>query len=166
MIISLIVAMDQAGGIGKDGGLPWHLPADLKRFKALTMGHHLIVGRKTHETIGRPLPGRTTIVLTRDLDYRADGCLVAASLDEALELARQRGEDEAFVIGGAQVYDEALPLADRIYLTGVHGVFEADVYFPQFDLDGWTVKESLEHPADKENPVGFTFTVLNKIDAG
>jgi dihydrofolate reductase len=158
--------MDERRGIGKDGGLPWHLPADLKRFKATTMGHHLIVGRKTYESIGRPLPGRTTIVLTRDPDFHPAGCLIAGSLEEALELARQRREDEVFVIGGAQVYAAALPLADRIYLTQVHAAFEADVFFPEFDPDEWAVTESLEHPVDEENPLAFAFTVLQKKTVG
>src|SRR5262252_4069736 len=100
MIVSLIVAMDEAGGIGKDGGLPWRLPSDLKRFKEITMGHHIIAGRKTYESIGKPLPGRQTIVVTRNPDYEAEGSSVVHSLAQAIELARSRGETEAIIIGG------------------------------------------------------------------
>ncbi len=107
--------MDEIGGIGKDNGLPWHLSSDLKRFKQLTMGHHLIMGRKTYETIGKPLPGRITIVITRNLQYQAEGCLVAPSLEKALDLARGNGETETFIAGGGEIFAIALPLADRIY---------------------------------------------------
>jgi len=164
MIISLIVAMDERRGIGKDGRLPWRLPADLKHFKALTMGHHLIMGRKTYQSIGRSLPGRTTIVLTRDPRFRPEGCLVANSLEDALALARGRGEEEAFIAGGAEVYAAALPLADRIYLTQVHAAYEADVYFPAFDLEEWHEAEPAVYVAGSEGSPAFTFRVLEKTD--
>ena len=139
MIVSLIVAMDERGGIGLRNRVPWHLPTDLKRFKALTMGHHLIVGRKTYESIGRALPGRTMIIVTRSKDYRAEACWVVSSLPEALRLAEERGETEAFIGGGGSIYAQALPVADRIYLTRVHVVVEADVVFPVWEEDGWRV---------------------------
>ena len=126
MIVSLIAALDEAGGIGKDGGLPWRLSADLRRFKALTMGHHLIVGRKTYVSIGRPLPGRTLIVLTRDPTFAAPGCLLAASLEQALALAGRRGESEAFIGGGGEIFAQAMPLAGRLYLTHVHTLAACD----------------------------------------
>jgi dihydrofolate reductase len=139
MIISLIVAMDERGGIGLNNRVPWHIPADLKRFKALTMGHHLVVGRKTYESIGRALPGRTMIIITRSVDYRAEGCLVVSSLPGALRLAKERGETEAFIGGGGSIYAQALPQADRIYLTRVHTEVEADVFFPQWDEKDWRI---------------------------
>jgi len=139
MIISLIVAMDERGGIGLNNRVPWHIPADLKRFKALTMGHHLIVGRKTYESIGRALPGRTMIIITRSKDYRAEGCWVVSSLQQALRLAEERGETEAFIGGGGMIYAQALPQAERIYLTRVHTEVEADVYFPNWEPAGWRI---------------------------
>lgn len=162
MRISLIVAMDERRGIGYRGQLPWHLPADLRRFKSLTMGHSLVMGRKTYESIGRSLPGRTMIVLTRDRDYNAPGCLLAHSLEEALEIARQSGDDEVFVIGGGEVFEQALPLADRIYLTRVHAVFEADTYFPEYNPGGWVVLETADQHADEDHQQSFTTIVLER----
>lgn len=162
MKISLIVAMDKNRGIGKAGRLPWHLPADLKLFKQITMGHHLIMGRKTWESIGRPLPGRTMIVLTHQPEFQPDGCIVARSLDEGLDIALRNGEEEVFVIGGAQVFTQALPIADRIYLSRVEGVFEADVSFPEIDLTDWSLLERVVHPADDNNPLAFTFEILER----
>jgi dihydrofolate reductase len=160
MIISLVVAMDECNGIGQDNRLPWHLSADLKRFKALTMGHYLIMGRKTYESIGRPLPGRVMLVITRSVDYQAAGCRIAHSLQEALVIAEQAGETEAFVIGGGQIFAQALPLADRIYLTRVHTISEADVFFPPFDIEDWTIQATSEVPADEKNQFSSTFIVL------
>ncbi len=160
MIISLIVAMDEKGAIGKNNRLPWHLSNDLKRFKTLTMGHHIIMGRKTYESIGRPLPGRTNIVITRNLEYDVDGCLVTHSLEEALEIARDRGENEVFVTGGRQLFAQALDLADRIYLTRVHTEVPADVYFPEFDEEEWIEKESIHYDAAEKNDFAFTTKVL------
>jgi dihydrofolate reductase len=156
----LIVAMDEMGGIGKDNRLPWHLSSDLKRFKQLTMGHHLIMGRKTYETIGRPLPGRTTIVITRNPQYQAAGCLVAPSLEEALGLAREKGDTEAFIAGGGEIFTLALPLVDQIYLTQVHAQVEADVFFPPFSLEGWRQIETIEQPADEKNDYPARFILL------
>ncbi len=162
MIVSLLVAMDERRGIGKDGRLPWHLSADLKRFKGLTMGHHLIMGRKTYESIGRPLPGRTMIVITRNPEYHPEGCQVAHSLAEALDMAQERGESEAFVIGGGQIFAQALPHADRLYLTLVHTVTEADTLFPALEQDLWIEEESSYHPADEKNQFPFTDILLDK----
>jgi dihydrofolate reductase len=122
MIVSLIAAVSDNGVIGLDGSIPWRLPADLKLFKQLTMGHTLILGRKTYQSIGRPLPGRKMVVLTRQLGFTAPGCHIAPSLEQALDTARAEGETEAFIGGGAVVYAQALPLADRIYLSRVHAV--------------------------------------------
>jgi len=138
--VSLLVAMARNRVIGAQGRLPWHIPADLKRFKALTMGHHIVMGRKTFESIGRLLPGRTTVILTRQPAYRVPGAIVVRSLDEALEECH--GDDEIFVIGGGELYREALPRADRIYLTEVDGEFAGDTYFPQLDRNQWQERDS------------------------
>jgi dihydrofolate reductase len=156
MIISLIAAMDEERGIGKDGQLPWHLSTDLRHFKEITMGHHLIMGRKTYQSIGNRLPGRTMIVLTRDRAFQADGCLVAHSLPEAFSLAEERGEEEVFVIGGASVFRETLPLADQLYLTRVHAEVDADTFFPALDLDSWDLASERHYEADALNQYPFT----------
>src|SRR5262247_2733529 len=119
VIVSIIAAMDRKRGIGVDNKLPWRLSSDLKRFRALTMGHHIVVGRKTFESIGRPLPGRTTIVVTRRSDYKPADCLVSHSVDEAISIAQQRGESEVFICGGVEVFTAAFPRVDRLYLTEV-----------------------------------------------
>lgn len=160
MIISLIVAMDEKRGIGMEGKLPWHLPADLRHFKSLTMGHHIIMGRKTYETISRPLPGRTMVVVTRNPVYQAEGCLIAHSLESAIEKARESGEDEVFIIGGSQIFAEALELADRIYLTLVHTITNADVFFPAMEPDHWVEIEAEDHKADNKNQYSLTFKIL------
>ena len=164
MIISIIVAMDETRGIGLDGRLPWHLPADLKRFKSLTMGHHLIMGRKTFASIGRPLPGRTTIIVTRDQSFQPEGCLVAHSLETALEFARLDLEDDVFVIGGAEIFVQAIELADRIYLSQVHSSLPADVYFPEFAAADWQEIDSEYHPADEKNRYPFTYKTLARVN--
>ena len=162
MIISLIVAMDEKRGIGKAGKLPWRLSSDLKRFRELTMGHHLIVGRKTFESIGKPLPGRQMIVLTRDTGYTAEGCLTVASIQAALALAKERGETEAFVIGGAEIYSQTLGAADRVYLTQVHAEVDADTFFPELNPEAWSETESAIQPADEKNQYSFTFKLLER----
>ena len=162
MIISLIVAMDRRRGIGIDNRLPWHLPADLKRFRQLTMGHHLIVGRKTFASIGRPLAGRSMIILSRDRAYRVEGCDVMPSLEEALELARGRDETEVFIGGGREVYASALERADRIYLTQVETEAEADTFFPRIDEADWTETSSEYHEKDEKNALPFRFSVLSR----
>jgi dihydrofolate reductase len=169
LIISLIAAMDEKGGIGLKDRLPWRLSADLKRFKSLTMGHHLIMGRKTYESIGSILPGRTTIIVTRNPDYTAPGCpgvhcLIAQSLPLALALASDRGDEEVFIIGGGQIFKQSLHLADRIYLTQVHTQVDADTFFPSFDQNQWDEIESSYHPADENNQYPATFKVLSRLD--
>ena len=156
--------MDETRGIGVEGRLPWHLPADLKRFKSLTMGHHLIMGRKTFESIGRPLPGRTTIIVTRDQSFQPEGCLVAHSLETALEFARLDLENDVFVIGGAEIFVQAIELADRIYLTQVHSSLPADVYFPEFAAADWQETDSEYHPADEKNRFPFTYKTLARVN--
>ena len=162
MIISLIVAVDEKRGIGRAGKLPWRLSADMKKFRELTMGHHLIVGRKTFESIGRPLPGRQTIVVTRDACFKPEGCLVTDSIQEALALAQKRGETEVFVIGGAEIYAHTLDLADRLYLTQVHAEVNADTFFPPFRPEEWTETQSNLQAADEKNEYSFTFKLLER----
>ena len=162
MIISLIVAMDEQRGIGLEGRLPWHLPADLKRFKKLTMGHHLILGRKTYESIGSPLPGRTMIIVTRNPNYQPDGCMVSRSLDTAIEFARMGMDNEAFIIGGGDLFEQSIDLADRIYLSQVHAILPADVYFPEISSDDWQETKSELVPADENNLYDFTFKILDR----
>jgi dihydrofolate reductase len=162
VIISLIVALDEQRGIGVDGHLPWHLSGDLKRFKSLTMGHHLIMGRKTYESIGRPLPGRTSIIVTRNPSYQPEGCMVARSLETAIEFARFGQENEVFVIGGGDLFDQAIDMADRIYLTQVHASLEADVYFPEYSPKDWQERESAYVEADEKNEYASTFKILER----
>lgn len=166
MIVSLLAAVSENRGIGLDGEIPWHLSTDLKRFKALTMGHHVVMGRVTYESIGKPLPGRYMVIITRDEDYRPQtltkDCFVVHSLEEALSLAEQRGESEAFVIGGAEIFSKALPLAARMYLTRVHAEVEADRFFPVYDESNWERIESTHHEADEKNDYPFTMERLER----
>lgn len=164
MRVSLVVAVAENGVIGRGDDLPWQLRADLRRFRELTIGHAVIVGRKTQESImrrlGRPLPERRTIVLTRQADYRLPECETVHSLNEALE--KVGGEDEVFVIGGAEVYPEALPRASRIYLTRVHATPEGDAFFPPVDLAEWRVTTLGRHPQDAQNSYACTFELLER----
>ena len=160
MILSIIAAMDKNQGIGIDNKMPWHLPSDLRRFKKITMGHHLILGRKTFESIGGPLPGRQMIVLSRNPELIVDGCLVISSIEKALQLADAAGEKEVFFVGGGQVYRETLPMVDRLYLSFVDTVAEADTHFPQFDPNAWSVICEQDFPPDDQNPLGHTFRYL------
>jgi dihydrofolate reductase len=166
MLVSLIVAMDEKGAIGYLGGLPWRLSTDLRRFKQITMGHHILMGRITYQSIGRPLPGRKTIVITRNPHFEASGVLAAASLQEALDIAERGGEEEAFVIGGGEIFAEALMRADRIYLTRVHATTEADTYFPYIKMEDWRVEESSFHEGDENNDFPSTFMLLSRRKTG
>ena len=150
----MIVAAAENGVIGVDNRLPWRLPADLARFKRLTMGHHLIMGRKTYESIGRPLPGRITVVLTRTAGIDVPNVQVARSLDEAFAQAYARGDDEPFVCGGAEVYAQALSECDRCYLTVVERQFTGDAIFPGLDAAQWELVESEPHSGE-EPPYRF-----------
>ncbi|MBK6795840.1 MAG: dihydrofolate reductase [Acidobacteria bacterium] len=160
MIVSIIVAMDRNRGIGIENRLPWRLSADLKRFRELTMGHHIIVGRKTYQSIGKPLPGRQMIVVTRDPGYQAEGCIIVHSLDEAFEMAAARGESEVFVCGGADIYRESLGKAHRLYLTQVDAEVDADTFFPEIDWTQWIGNESISHGGGRQEPIPFVFKFL------
>ena len=153
--VSLIAAMAENRVIGVNNTLPWRLPADLKHFRQITTGHHVITGRRNHESIGKPLPNRTNIVVTRNRHYRAPGCVVAHSLEEALE--RARTDPEIFIIGGADLYRQAFAHADRIYLTLVHANIIGDTYFPEFDSDQWDEICRERHEADDKNPYAYSF---------
>ena len=159
MKVSIIVAAAENGAIGKENKLLWHLPVDMKFFKEKTMGHHMIMGRKTYESIGKPLPGRTTVIVTRDLHYKAEGCIVVNSIEQAIETARAGGDTEAMVTGGAEIYQLALAKADCIYLTRVEGNFEADTFF-NFDPEQWEVKEKRDYKADEKNNYSCSFITL------
>jgi dihydrofolate reductase len=144
--------------IGRDNRLPWRLPADLKRFKALTLGKPILMGRKTWESLPGLLPGRTHILLTRDTSYRASGCLLARSIEEAISLAGD--VEEIMVVGGSQIYREMLPFADRLYITLVDAEFEGDTRFPEFDLASWREIEREDHESDEKNPYPHSFLTL------
>lgn len=160
MIIALIVAMDEARVIGKNNALPWHLPADLKHFKQLTMGKPIIMGRKTFESIGKPLPGRTNIIITRDTQYQVDNCRVVHSLKEAFSAAE--GADEVMIIGGSQLFEQALPVAERIYLTEIHARFEGDTCFPELMQGEWREISRHTHAPDDRNHYPYSFIVLER----
>jgi dihydrofolate reductase len=155
--LSLIVAAAENGVIGRDGALPWRLPDDLKRFKQLTLGHPIVMGRKTWESIGRPLPGRLNIVVTRQHGYAADGCRVVASLQDALAVAREAGTGQAFVIGGADLYNLALPLADCIHLTRVLAEVEGDTRLPNIPWPEFERVDAESHVADERHEHAFVF---------
>lgn len=157
--LSIIVAMDRNRLIGKNNALPWHLPADLQHFKSTTMGKPVVMGRRTWESLGRPLPGRTNIVITRNRSYRAEGAHVVHSLDEAISMVSDH--EEAMIIGGANLYAQVLPVADRLYITRVDGVFEGDAWFPELDESRWNTETVVQHDPDHKNRHGYEFVVLN-----
>ena len=166
MRLALIWAMSRNRTIGRNNALPWHLPEDLKYFKRVTMGKPIIMGRKTWESIGRPLPGRTNIVITRDESFSAPGIKVVHSLNDALSVAESvgviDGADEVVVIGGAQIYALTLPTADRLYLTQVHAEVEGDAHFPMFDLTQWHELGREDYSASGPNPYDYSFVVLER----
>ncbi len=151
--ISIISAMASNRAIGIRNTLPWQLPEDLKHFKALTMGHHIVMGRKTYDSIGKPLPGRDTVIVTRNADYAVPGCLAVNSLDTALTVSH--GDAEVFFVGGAELYRQALPIAHRIYLTEIQRVFDGDAFFPEFDKSQWN--ETARDKRHTEGPNGFDY---------
>jgi dihydrofolate reductase len=156
MALSIIVAAAENGVIGKDGKMPWRLPAESAYFKKTTLGHPVITGRKNFEAMGRPLPDRLNVVITRQAGFVVPaGAVVVHSLEKALELPAVKQSNEVFVIGGQQIYEQALPLADKLYLTAVHADIRGDTYF-RYDPNEWNLVWSEEHPADKENKYSFT----------
>ncbi len=162
-MISLIVAASTNNIIGNKGDLPWRLSDDLKRFKALTMGKPIVMGRKTYESIGRPLPGRQNIVITRQPDFAAEGCDVVASPEAAIEAAGDA--DEIMIIGGSHIYDAFLPLADRVYLTRVQADVDGDACLPEINMEQWVTTSTEPHSADENNDFDVEFTVLDRLSA-
>jgi dihydrofolate reductase len=162
MRVSLIVAAAENGVIGRQNTLPWRLSADLRRFKRLTMGHTIVMGRKTWESIGRPLPGRLSIVITRQPIYAAAGAEIAADFDTALQAATQHGKSEVFVIGGAEIFKQAMPVADRVHLTHVHANVEGDSHFPTLDPSAWRLVQSERHDADEKNEYAYSFELYER----
>lgn len=146
--------------IGRDNALPWRLPSDMKHFKELTIGHTVIMGRKTYDSMGQPLVERRNVVISRDPSLAYDGAEVVSSLDDALGLAA--GEDEVFVAGGGEIYRLALPRADRIYLTVVHTAVEGDTHFPEFDMEEWRLAEDVRHESDERHQYGFSFRLYRR----
>ena len=163
MRIALIAAVADNGVIGRKGGMPWHLPADLRQFRRLTMGHHLIIGRRTWQSIGKPLKGRTILVLSRRETLEPPGAEPCPSLDTALATAEAAGDEEAFVAGGAEIYRLALPRADRLYLTRVHARPAGDVHFPTFDADRWQLIESWSRQPDERNLHQLSFETYDRL---
>jgi len=159
-MLAVIVAIADNGVIGRDNDLPWRLSADLKRFRAITTGHTLVMGRRTWESIGRPLPDRRSIVVTRQRDYHAAGAQIARSLPQAIDLA---GDDDCFVIGGASLFAEALNIAQRLYLTRVHANVQGDVRLDPIDLSHWRLVERAEHAADERNEFATTFEQWERV---
>lgn len=159
-MITLIAAAAENNALGKDNDLLWHLPEDFKRFKQITSGHYIIMGRKTFESFPKPLPNRTHIIITRQEEYLVEGCLVVHSLEEALEIAPQN--EEVFIIGGAQIYEQALPFADKIDLTRVHIELDADAFFPEFNTSEWNLVFTEKHFKDEKHQYDFTFETYIK----
>lgn len=160
MIISFIVAMGKNRVIGSNNSLPWTLPADMEHFKKLTVGKAVIMGRKTFESIGKPLPNRKNIIITRDENYKAEHCIVVNSIDEALETVKD--EEEVMIIGGANIYGQFFPKANRIYLTIIDADFEGDTYFLEYNKEGWKETEKEEHKADEGNKYDYAFLTLER----
>jgi|TARA_B110000305_G_C19452899_1_gene649090 dihydrofolate reductase len=159
-MITIIAAIANKNALGKDNDLIWDLPADLKRFKKTTSGHHIIMGRNTFESIGKPLPNRTTVIITRNKYYKAQGCIVVHSLEEALKIAMT--DNSPFIIGGAQIYEQALSIADRLDITEVHHSFEADAFFPNIDLTNWKEDTRINFEADKKNKYNYSFVSYSR----
>ena len=161
-MVTIIAAIANNNALGKDNDLIWHLPADLKRFKKVTSGHHILMGRNTFESIGKPLPNRTTVIITRNKDYKAAGCIVVDSIEKAIEVAK--ADEHIFIIGGAQVYKQTIAanLVDQLDITQVHHSFDADVYFPEIDSDIWKEVAREEFKADEKNKYDFSFISYKK----
>ncbi|NOR27038.1 MAG: dihydrofolate reductase [Lutibacter sp.] len=154
-MITIIAAIAKNNALGKDNQLIWHIPADLKRFKKVTSNHHVIMGRKTFESLGKPLPNRTNIIITRNFNYKAEGCVVVNSLNEAIEVAKE--DKNPFILGGAEIYKQAIEIADKLDLTFVHHEFNADVFFPKIDTTIWKETSREYFKADDKNKFNYSF---------
>ena len=162
-MLTMIAAAAENNALGKDGDLVWHLPDDFKRFKKLTTGHHIIMGRKTFESFPKPLPNRTHIVITRNRDYTKEGCIVVHNLEDALKIAEE--DTQPFIIGGGEIYKLALNASEKIELTRVHDTFEADAFFPEIDLSKWELINEEFHEKDECHSVSFTYLTYVKKTA-
>ena len=162
MIKSIIVARAANDIIGRDNDLVWHLPADLRYFKAKTMGHYLIMGRKTFESLGKPLPGRTTVIITRNADYEAQGCFIKPNLKEALAIAQNNEQSEVLILGGGEIYKQAMDITNKIYLTEVHGEFEGDTCFPKIDSNVWEETRRRDFLTDEKHRYAYSFVELER----
>ena len=160
MKISIIAAVSENSVIGRKGKNPWHLSGDLKNFRRITKDHHLIMGRKTYQSIGHPLPDRINIIVSRNPKLKIKKCIIAHSLKEALQVSQDAGEKEVMVIGGESIYKLALPLADRIYLTRIHHNFQGDTFFPKIDANKWSEVRSEQYQKDSRNKYSYTFSIL------
>jgi dihydrofolate reductase len=161
--ISIIVATDEENGIGKDNQLMWHLPKDLKFFKNTTSGHPVIMGRKTYDSVGRPLPNRRNIIITRQKDLKIDGVEVFNEFEKAVKACAD--EDEVFIVGGGEIYKQALPFTDKIYLTKVHRKFNADAFFPEFNKEEWKLISKEDHEQDEKHAFSFSFLTFVRVKA-
>lgn len=159
-MITMIAAAAENNALGKDNDLVWHLPNDFKRFKALTTGHYILMGRKTFESFPKLLPNRTHVVITRQKDYAPEGCIVTDSLDKAIEIAKD--DSQPFIIGGGEIYKQGMEKADLIELTRVHGTFEADTFFPEIDENEWELIKEEYHPADERHNYAFTYLTYKR----
>ena len=163
MRVSLIVAMSENRVIGHQGDLPWRLSSDLKRFKRLTMGHHIVMGRKTYESIGRLLPGRTSVIVTRSPEYKIEGAKIANSVESAITLAK--GDDEIFIVGGAELYEHSLQLSDRLLITRVEASVEGDIVFPEYDESQWQLQQRETFAADEKNDHPHSFEIYERTSS-
>lgn len=163
MTVSAIVAVAKNGIIGHNNQIPWYLPADLKYFKRTTLGHHVVMGRNCFESIGKPLSQRTNVIVTRNPFFAASGCLVAHSIDEALEIAQANHESEVFIIGGGEIYQQSMPYWDKLYLTEVELIAAGEVSFPEINASEWRLVSSEKHNADEKNEFDYAFNVLERL---
>jgi dihydrofolate reductase len=161
-VLKILVAFDENRVIGKNNTLIWHLPADLKRFKALTTGHVIIMGRKTFESIGKPLPNRTTIVISRQADLQIEGAIITHSVEEAILKAKSLTREDIFIVGGAEIYALSLPLADQILVTQLHDIFDGDAFFPEISLDTWIVSERERGVTDEKNAYQYSYLTYSR----
>lgn len=166
MRLSIIAALSSNNVIGRNNDLPWRQSTDLKRLKQLTMGHHMIMGRKTWESVGRPLPGRAIVVITRDPGFTAEGVQVVHALENGIRIAQDAGDPEPFIAGGAQIFEQAIHRADRMYLTRIHAEVEGDTFFPEFDdVSEWQLTDSEHFDADEKNEYPFSFLTYERVAA-
>ena len=163
MILSHIVAVAEDNGIGKDNDLLWRLPKDLQLFKSNTLNHHILMGRKNFDSIGKPLPKRTSLIVSRNPNYKVEGCYTFTSIEDAINFAEENGEEELFIIGGGQIYAETMDKIDKIYISRVKTIKPADVFYPEIDMNNWKKTHSEFFEKDEKNPFDFEFMIFERI---